>query len=881
MIPEVSSSARFAALCWLFLSLLAAVAAGADEAKPKSVLVLYGERGDLPAIREIGDSFRSVFHTASNPRVELFSEYCDFARFPPEEHGAALVAFFRSRYAGKKFDLIIPVWGRALEFALDHREVLFPGVPIVFCTGDQREVQKLELPADVTGVLGRFDIEGTLALIRSLQPEAPELIVVHGTAGFDERWAAETRAIIERDPFWRSRVRWIGNLSLEQTSAELRRLPRSHAVLFLSMLRDSTGRTMTAADAVRDLAAASNAPVYALGAQHLHLGVVGGAIYSFAENGRQTAELAMRVMRGEWIAYDESAAPVPSPLILRWPALRRWGLHDAVFPPGTTIQERPPSLWEEHRNVVIAGGAIVVTQAGLIGGLLWNRARRRRTELELRASEERMSLAAEAAALGLWAWDLRLNEIWATKECRALLALRSGEELTYETFLAKVHGEDRASVDRAVQDALRGERLFEIEYRLNHADDQWIGARGRVAFDENGNPVQMLGVCIDITARREAEHSANRSESRLSSAVEVAALGLYERRDGSTTTFFDARARALLGIPCESDGEALHLLGERIHPEDRVRVETLREHLDTGQITHGSTEYRYTHPRGGMIWISEVARVVPGGKSGAPKLQVGVFQDITARKQQEHEIERQRMELAHASRVSTLGQLASSLAHELNQPLGAILRNAEAAEIFLAEEKPDLEEVRAILADIRKDDHRAGEVIERMRALLKRRALDLQPLSIAEIVREIVTLARTDSIARHAVIEVDIPDDLPRVQADRVHLQQVLLNLIVNGMDALDQPAPDQRRVTVRAREAAADRVRVSVIDTGHGIDPVRMEELFQPFFTTKANGMGIGLSISRTIIEAHHGEIWAENNRDRGAAFHVSLPIAQSARTS
>ena len=287
--------------------------------------------------------------------------------------------------------------------------------------------------------------------------------------------------------------------------------------------------------------------------------------------------------------------------------------------------------------------------------------------------------------------------------------------------------------------------------------------------------------------------------------------------------------------------------------------------------------YRVVLPGGQIRWIASRGRAQFNG-AGTPILVRGVSLDVTERRKTEREAQLLRQEVAHVGRVSMMGQLASALAHEINQPLGAILRNAEAAELFMQSASPDLDEVRASLADIVKNDQRAGAVIDRMRALLKRHELEVIRLDVGDVIGDVVTLMRADAVSRHVKLDVDIAGDLPPVRGDRVHLQQVLLNLVLNGMDALNGATQEDRRVTVTARPNGIATVEVAVGDTGPGIPADMLANVFDPFFSTKSNGMGMGLPISRTIVEAHGGQLWAENNHGQGATLRFTLPIAEEA---
>jgi two-component system, LuxR family, sensor kinase FixL len=246
--------------------------------------------------------------------------------------------------------------------------------------------------------------------------------------------------------------------------------------------------------------------------------------------------------------------------------------------------------------------------------------------------------------------------------------------------------------------------------------------------------------------------------------------------------------------------------------------------------------------------------------------------DITERRRIERETARQHDELAHLSRVAMLGELSGSLAHELNQPLTAILSNAQAAQRFLAQSPPRVDKLAEILTDIVKSDHRAGAVIQRLRSLLRKEEAQRHPLDLNDVVDESLRLMRSDLLNRNVVVSADLADALPAVSGDRNQLQQVLLNFVINGCDAMEGRKAD-RRLLVQTRTTAQGNVEVSVADRGAGIPPADIERVFEPFVTTKSHGLGLGLAICRSIVGAHGGRLWATNNPDRGATLHCELP--------
>jgi PAS domain S-box-containing protein len=360
---------------------------------------------------------------------------------------------------------------------------------------------------------------------------------------------------------------------------------------------------------------------------------------------------------------------------------------------------------------------------------------------------------------------------------------------------------------------------------------------------------------------RDSEAGLLESEARMSLAVDAADLGIWIRALAKDEIWANHKWRELFAFEPSEPLEFDAIL-QRLHPDDRDGLRQAQAMAFAGADGgRYQTDYRLLLPDGVTRWISSQGRV-DFDATGQPVVLRGTARDVTARKQAEQETQLLRHEIAHAGRVSMMGQLASGLAHEINQPLASILRNAEAAELFLQDPSPDLDELRAILSDIRSDDERAGHVIDRMRGLLK-------------LVADVAALVRVDAATRQVKLDVDVPADLPHVRGERVQIQQVLLNLILNGMDALQETRLEDRHVDVTAR-LDGQLVEIAVGDTGHGIPADKLAQIFDPFFTTKPNGMGIGLAVSRTIIEAHGGRLWAENRNGSGAAFRFTLPIAE-----
>jgi signal transduction histidine kinase len=310
---------------------------------------------------------------------------------------------------------------------------------------------------------------------------------------------------------------------------------------------------------------------------------------------------------------------------------------------------------------------------------------------------------------------------------------------------------------------------------------------------------------------------------------------------------------------------------QRLHPNDR---ETTLQALENAYQGDGSyhTEHRVLLPDGQVRWFACQGRLELNGDDQPLRLQ-GVSLDITRRKLAELEAQAHRNEAAHLLRVASLGELSSALAHELKQPLTAILSNAQAALLVLARDNYDLQEVRDILGDIVADDKRAGEVIDRLHVLIKRREFQPEPLEANQLIRDVLQFMNHEMAGRSVRVVTELTAGVLSIRGDRVQLQQVLLNLILNAVDSMSQPMMNDRTLTLRSRRIGGNVIQISVTDTGHGIPPGNEETIFESYYTTKPGGLGLGLSLSRSILIAHGGHLRAENQGSGGATFHCTIP--------
>jgi PAS domain S-box-containing protein len=374
-----------------------------------------------------------------------------------------------------------------------------------------------------------------------------------------------------------------------------------------------------------------------------------------------------------------------------------------------------------------------------------------------------------------------------------------------------------------------------------------------------------------LTERLRAEAELRRSETHLAEGQRISHTGSWEWNVATGELFWSQEHFRIFGFNPETTKPSYTKFMERIHPKDLPGVEqtvdtAIRERSDFEVnyrivLTDGSTKYLQSlgHPV-----LRDSARVVEF---------VGTVMDVTERKQAEDALHKAQAELAHVTRVTTMGELVASIAHEVNQPLGAIVIGGQACVRLLSREVPDLEKSREVIGRMINDGMRASEVIKRIRDLMHKTSAEKASLNINETIQEVIGLVSSDVLRSKIVLKADLQADLPPVLGDRIQLQQVILNMILNAKEAMSDEQMHPRELQITTRKSNSGSIVVAVRDTGHGLEAKDVERIFDPFFTTKAEGMGLGLSISRTIIEAHGGTLSAIPNDDKGATIQFSLP--------
>jgi PAS domain S-box-containing protein len=485
---------------------------------------------------------------------------------------------------------------------------------------------------------------------------------------------------------------------------------------------------------------------------------------------------------------------------------------------------------------------------------------------------ERYRLLVESSPLVPWEADAQTWQFtYVGPQAEDLLGYPVEAWYTDGFWAERVHDDDRAETLATCQELSAKGGHYEFEYRMIRADGQIIWIHDVVSVEmQDGVPALLRGYLIDVTARKDAEAALARSERRM--AVMADALPVVISYIGSDFRyrFSNLAHQRFHGLPRESiiDQFIWDVIGQETYDAVRDRIEAA---LSGQQITF---EKEVPH-KAGLLHVH--ASYVPHFDiDGSVLGMYALIQDVTERVHAEEESRRHRAELAHVARVATLGELTASFAHQLSQPLAAIVSNAQAARRYLGREQPDYHELQGALVDIADDGLRAGEVIRRIRSLLKKGDLARTPLHINGVIQDVLGLVDRDLISMNVIIRTDLAPDLPVLLGDRIQLQQVVLNLTLNALEAMEDQNDAPCEIVFQTALIDLNHICVSVQDSGKGLAPDEQDRIFEAFYTTKAEGLGMGLSINRTIVEAHGGRLWGASNPDRGATFSFTLSIGE-----
>jgi PAS domain S-box-containing protein len=496
---------------------------------------------------------------------------------------------------------------------------------------------------------------------------------------------------------------------------------------------------------------------------------------------------------------------------------------------------------------------------------------RRLAERKAAESERLLSLTIKTAHIGVWSADLQSGRFTGDEVFTEMTGQTAPQGRAYIGLIEEVPTGPSLAEGGEPATSTSAEHLIpERELQVQHPGGsvRWILARGMVLRRPDGTPFRVMGIAIDISERKRIEQAMREHDERMSLAATTADIGFwsYELRTGEV--WLSDHCYTMLGIvPGTNPTEVL----ERLVPQSSIgeiaaRIEST--------FARGGTlvdESRIRRPDGTERWLASSARL-ERETTGHPLRIIGVSRDITEQRMAEREADERRLALAHLARVATVGELTATIVHEVGQPIGAIMLNAQAAQRLASDPAIDVEELRTVLGDLLRDARRAGGVIGQLRVLLRRDELAREPLDLRAVVQGALDLARGELVKQNIELIVSMPNDTLHVLANRAQLQQVLLNLILNARDAITAASPVRRQLQVTVTKDVDSVVSVWVADSGGGIAREHLAHVFEPFFTSKSHGLGLGLAVSRSIMLDHGGDLRAENV-DGGAVLKLVLP--------
>jgi len=498
---------------------------------------------------------------------------------------------------------------------------------------------------------------------------------------------------------------------------------------------------------------------------------------------------------------------------------------------------------------------------------------RQRAVEQLEAEQELLDLAQKSARAMAFDWYVQQEvNVWSPEQ-EALYGLPPGSfDGTYQSWKKLIYAPDWPTVVEAIEYAHETGNVS-AEFRVIWPDGSvhWLSTNGRMFFDDAGEPLRMVGFTADVTRRKLVEEDLRRSEAFLAQAQQLSRTGSFSWRVATDEITWSEELYRIYEFD-PGMNITFELIRTRVHPEDLTLYEKMVEQARNGADDF-EWQYRLLMPDQSIKYMQAVAQATrdPGGQLEY----IAAVRDVTARRLSEEALDKARSELARVARVVSLGALTASIAHEVNQPLSGIITNASTCVRMLDTEPPNVDGARETAKRTIRDGRRAADVISRLRALFTHKEAATELVDLNEATEEVIALSRTELERNRVIVRATLADNLPIVRGDRVQLQQVILNLLRNGSDAMSSVYNRPRMLLIKTGKGADHTVQLSVQDIGRGFEPESLNRLFEAFYTTKSDGMGIGLSVSRSIIENHQGRLWATPNDGPGVTFSFSIPCA------
>jgi len=500
---------------------------------------------------------------------------------------------------------------------------------------------------------------------------------------------------------------------------------------------------------------------------------------------------------------------------------------------------------------------------------------RKEAEEKLRRSETYLAEAQGLSHTGSFGWNVLSGEIYWSEETHKIFEYDRAVKPTLELVLQRIHPDDRALVQQIIDRASEARANLDFEHRLLMPDGsvKRLHVLARASKSSSGN-LEYVGAVTDVTERKRTEETLREREAYLAESQRLAQTGSCAI-DGTSREilYWSEEMFRLFGFDPQQGLPMWDQWLQRIHPEDRDKFRMAGDRTFLEKV-HCDVEFRTVKPDGTVKHIHGIGHPVLS-PSGELVQVVGTMVDVTERKRAEEARERLRQleaDLAHINRVSTMGELTASLAHEIKQPIGAAVANAEACVQFLDHDQPDVVEAREAALEMATDARRAAAIIDRVRLLYRKGSSHQEIIDVNDVIREMVLMLHNHASRYSLIMRTELAEKLPNVMGDRVQLQQVLMNLVLNGIEAMRDTTGE---LTIKSQLAEGEQLVISVIDTGVGLPAGKADQIFNAFFTTKSQGTGLGLAITRSIVESHGGRVWVTANPGRGATFYFTLPTA------